>query len=81
MHAAFLPGRPGGGMSRFINEDSTFNDVYKALTNYENIDDFLGSIDIIITDRVFIKIAELLNIEYEEINELWLKWLDAKLKI
>ena len=54
-----------------INENANFNDI--DYYEIRHIYDYLGNdIDSIIRERVFEKLASLLNISYNEIYDIWL---------
>ena len=59
-------------LGKEIKADLTFNDVYEALNKYEDIYDTLGVGDSIIRERVFDKLARLLDKDYDYIYDLWL---------
>jgi len=56
-------------MGKEISHTITFNEVYKNLGNVYNL---LGVGDSIIRERVFQKIAELVDVEYNVIYNQWL---------
>jgi hypothetical protein len=54
-----------------INDSCNFNDM--DYYEIRNIYDYLGdNVDSIIRERVFEKLASLLNMTYEEIYDIWL---------
>lgn len=69
---------PTDEMIEDMNEKVTFGHLLDALNNYENVYRYIfknGSGDSIIRERVFSKLAEILNIKYEVIYK---KWLECK---
>lgn len=69
---------PTDEMIEDMNEKVTFGHLLGALNNYENVYRYIfknGSGDSIIRERVFSKLAEILNIKYEVIYK---KWLECK---
>lgn len=67
---------------QYMRDDKTFKDALKYLTNNDYyIDDFdldfyvdiLGDVDSIVRERVFDKLAEILDIEYDDVYDAWLK--------
>ena len=55
-----------------IPEDLTFRKVMDALNNEENIYDVIGVNDSVVREEIFILLSDLLDIEYDEIYQLWL---------
>jgi hypothetical protein len=56
-----------------IDENATFNGLFETLDNYENVYKYLGNdIDSIIRERVFEKLAEMLEMPYDYIYDQWL---------
>jgi len=56
-----------------INDDVTFADVVSALDKHKDVYDVLGDYaDSIIRERVFEKLAEILNCDYDVIYNQWL---------
>lgn len=56
-----------------IKENITFYDIFDALDNYQDIYEIMGVDDSIIRERVFEKLAELMEVDYDYIYEQWLK--------
>lgn len=55
-----------------INTNVTFNDVIDALTKQRDVYGVIGADDSIIRERVFEKLAELLDCDYNVIYNKWL---------
>lgn len=56
-----------------LNEESTFEDLYEALDNHEDVYDILGGdADSIVRERCFSKLAEIMEVDYNYIYEQWL---------
>ena len=56
-----------------IKKDITFYDIFDALDNYQDIYETMGVDDSIIRERVFAKLAELMEVDYDYIYDQWLK--------
>ena len=56
-----------------INKDITFNDLFVVLDTYKNVYDALNVWDSIIRERVFNKLAEIMQVDYDYVYEQWLK--------
>lgn len=55
-----------------IPEDLTFRKVLDGLNNEENIYDIIGVDDSVVREEIFILLSDLLEVEYDEIYQLWL---------
>jgi hypothetical protein len=66
----YLETFPDDEMGENINDDADFTemDYYEV----RHIYDYLGDIDTVIRERVFQKLASLLNMEYKEVYDIWL---------
>lgn len=57
-----------------IKDTVTFEDVFEALDNYEDIYEVIGNgIDSIVRERIFNKLATLMEVNYDYIYDQWLK--------
>lgn len=56
-----------------INENITFEDLFNTLDNYGDVYKLLGVGDSVIRERVFEKLAEIMEVDYDYIYEQWLK--------
>jgi hypothetical protein len=66
----YLETFPDDEMGENINDNADFTemDYYEV----RHIYDYLGDIDTVIRERVFQKLASLLNMEYKEVYDIWL---------
>lgn len=55
-----------------INDKITFQDLYNALENGDDVYELLGVDDSLIREICFEKLAELMNVDYDVIYKLWL---------
>lgn len=61
-------------MGETLNEETTFYDVFYALDTYEDVYDVIGGdADSVVRERVFEALAKIMNTDYEEIYDQWLK--------
>ena len=67
---------PDDDMGDDIDPEITFDDVFEALDNYQDIYDVLGVGDSIIRERVFTKLADLMGVDYDYVYDQWLKGAD-----
>lgn len=57
-----------------IKDTVTFADIFEALDNYEDIYEVIGNgIDSIVRERIFNKLATLMEVDYDYIYDQWLK--------
>lgn len=55
-----------------INENITFKDIFETLDSYGDVYETLGVGDSVIRERVFIKLAEIMEVDYDYIYNQWL---------
>lgn len=56
-----------------INEDKTFYDLFECLDRHGEIySECIGMADGVIRERMFIKLAEIMNVTYDYIYSQWL---------
>ena len=60
-------------LGKSINPFLTFSDLRIVLDNHYDIYDHLGVEDSIVRERVFSKLAELLNVNYNVIFDKWIE--------
>lgn len=56
-----------------INESVSFKDLFDALDNYQDVYNLMGVHDSIVRERVFERLAEIMNVDYSYIYDQWLK--------
>lgn len=59
-------------MGEEINEGITFADLFHELDRRRDVYTFLGGIDSLIRERVFTKLAEIMEVDYDYIYYQWL---------
>lgn len=65
---------PDDEVGKTLNEETTFYDIFYALDNYQDVYDVIGGdSDSLVRERVFEQLAIIMNTDYEEIYEQWLK--------
>lgn len=63
---------PTDDLGKEINNEVTFENVFVGLDNYQDIYDIIGVGDSVIRERVFKKLAEIMNVDYDYIYQQWL---------
>lgn len=56
-----------------LNQDITFYDLFVVLDTYKSVYEALNVYDSIVRERVFGKLAEIMNVDYGYIYEQWLR--------
>ena len=56
-----------------INNDITFYDLFVVLDTYKDVYEALNVWDSIVRERVFGKLAEIMNVDYDYVYEQWLR--------
>lgn len=65
---------PNDEVGATLDEDATFQDLFDALDNYEDVYDVLGGeSDSIVRERCFSKLAKIMEVDYNYIYEQWIK--------
>lgn len=63
---------PTDDLGECINSTVNFDDILRALQNHTDIYDVIDVVDSVIRERIFDKLAELINKDYNYIYNLWL---------
>ena len=53
--------------------DATFADILDALNNGVDVYDIMGYGDSVIRERIFERLADILDVDYDVIYDLWIK--------
>lgn len=56
-----------------IKDTVTFGDIFEALDNYRDIYNEIGTTDSLVRERIFNKLATLMEVDYDYIYDQWLK--------
>lgn len=56
-----------------LNQDITFYDLFVVLDTYKSVYEALNVWDSIVRERVFSKLSEIMNVDYDYIYEQWLR--------
>jgi hypothetical protein len=68
----YVKNYPSDDMGDGINPQATFDGLVHALSNCQDVYEYLYVYDSIIRERLFEKLSEILNCEYEVIYQRWL---------
>lgn len=70
----YLKEYPTDELGNELPNDLTFYDILKALNEYKDVYELMGGADdSIIRERIFAKLSELIDVDYNDIYEQWLK--------
>ena len=69
----YLETYPTDELGNELNEFTTFAGLFKALSKKEDVYTYLGVCDSLIRERCFFGLSEFLEMEYQEIYEMWLE--------
>ena len=68
----YLKTYPTDELGEELNSRATFNDLFEALENYQDVYNLFGVSDSIVRERLFAKLSEIMECSYEEIFNQWL---------
>lgn len=69
----YMDAFPSDDYGKRINSKITFRDLKKALEDeVDNIYDFIGVGDSIVRERLFSKLADIMNVNYDVVYEMWM---------
>ena len=71
---------PSDEEGKYLDETATFTGMLETLNNGSDVYDYLGEADSVIRERLFSRLAEILNCDYTIIYNKWLsaeteKWI------
>ena len=72
----YIENYPDDELGTDIREGLSFYDLYETLDNYMNVYTVLGVDDSIVRERVFDKLSELMDVDYDYIYQQWLQTKD-----
>ena len=68
----YLEAYPTDECGHYISDNATFRGVYSALLNKEDVYDYIGECDSVIRERLFAKLAEIMEVDYDYIYDQWI---------
>lgn len=68
----YLSAYPDDELGTQIKESISFGDVFDGLNNNKNVYELIGVGDSIVRERVFGKLADIMDIDYQQIYDMWL---------
>ena len=64
---------PNDEEGEYLKDDTTFYDLFYAMDNYKCPYQFAGISDSVVRERIFEKLAEIIQVDYDYIYDQWLK--------
>ena len=72
MREYYLQNFPTDELGIEINENATFEGLFRVLDNYEDVYEYIGVGDSVIRERVFSRLSEIMGVTYDEVYSQWL---------
>lgn len=69
----YVKAYPSDDLGEDIDKRCTFDNIFDALDNYQNIYEVLGVSDSVIRERVFNQLAIIIGVDYDYIYKQWLR--------
>lgn len=69
----YLDAFPNDELGKDINPDATFIGLTSALSDGDDVYDYIGVGDSIVRERVFGKLADIMGVPYNVIYKMWQK--------
>ena len=64
---------PTDECGRFLNPNATFYGLFETLDNHGDIYDYIWEHDSVIRERLFAKLADIMDCDYDYIYEQWVQ--------
>ena len=68
----YLERFPADELGIEINDNVTFDGLFRVLDNYGDVYHYIGVSDSLVRERCFEKLAEIMGVNYNEIYNQWL---------
>lgn len=68
----YLETYPTDDLGIEINSEATFEGLFRELDNYGDVYEYIGVGDSIIRERCFEKLADIMDVSYDEVYSQWL---------
>lgn len=62
---------PNDELGLDIDPSATFEGLFETLDNYRDVYDYIGAYDSLIRERLFSKLAEIIDMDYDYIYDKW----------
>lgn len=74
LHEWYMEVFPFDDIGSQLSPEATFNDLHAALQNHADVDGMFAIRDCIVRDRVLRGLADLMNMEYGYVYDLWMEY-------
>lgn len=74
LHEWYMEVFPFDDIGSQLSPEATFNDLYAGLQNHADVDGLFAIRDCIVRDRVLRGLADLMNMEYGYVYDLWIEY-------
>lgn len=74
----YLKNYPHDELGNDINESATFEGLLRALIINEDVYEYIGVHDSIIRESIFEELANILEVDYDHVYDLWMNQTHAK---
>lgn len=68
----YMSNYPTDELGKDIQHEVTFYDLFECMDNYKDVYELLGVDDSIVRERVFSKLAEIMEVSYDYIYDQWM---------
>lgn len=68
----YLQNFPTDELGLEINPEATFEGLFETLDRYRDVYEYIGVQDSLVRERVFEKLAEVMEVPYNEVYEQWM---------
>lgn len=69
----YLENYPTDECGHYLSDTATFVGMYTTLAMHKDIYDYIGEGDSVIRERLFSHLCDILDMDYDEIYDLWVK--------
>ena len=73
MRSWYMKTFPQDERGEYMNSYNTFEDLWNALQNKENVYNVIGEGDSLIRERLFDKLSQIKGVKYKDVYNLWLE--------
>ena len=77
----YLANFPTDELGLEINEDATFEGLFETLDRYRDVYDYIGVMDSIVRERIFERLCEIMECEYDVVYDQWMLGYELSEKI
>ena len=68
----YTKSHPSDELGEDIDPRATFDGLFRAMDNYTNVYDYIGVGDSVVRKRVFARLAEIMEVDYDYVYTQWL---------